>query len=281
MTQKDLKKFALPDAPGVYLFKKGREILYIGKATSLKDRVKSYFSIDLIATRGPRIVDMVTTATSLEWQETRSVLEALVVEAALIRKHLPAANVKEKDNRSYYFLALTNEPYPALSLVRGRTLEFLKSAEARAFKKIFGPFPHGTQLREALEIVRRIFPYCDPRCRLISDMISDIRPPRPCFSRQIGLCPGCCTGEITPAEYGKTVRRISLLLDGKIGTLERDLEQSMRVAAKARRFENADSLKRQLFALRHIRDASLIKPDELDATSFRVEAYDIAHPIHL
>ena len=277
MIQKDLKKFALPDTPGVYLFKKGKQTLYIGKATSLKDRVKSYFAIDLIATRGPRIVDMVTTATSLEWQETRSVLVALVVEAALIRKHLPAANVKEKDNRSYYFVALTNEPYPALSLVRGRTLEFLKSAEARAFKRVFGPFPHGTQLREALEIVRRIFPYCDPRCRLISDMISDIRPPRPCFSSQIGLCPGCCTGEITPAEYGKTVRRISLLLDGKIGTLERDLEQSMRVAAKARRFENADSLKRQLFALRHIRDASLIKPDELDATSFRVEAYDIAH----
>ncbi|HEY4507553.1 MAG TPA: hypothetical protein VJJ47_01580 [Candidatus Paceibacterota bacterium] len=277
MTQKDLKKFALPDAPGVYLFKKGKGILYIGKATSLKDRVKSYFSIDLLATRGPRIVDMVTMATEIEWQETRSVLEALVVEAALIRKHLPAANVKEKDNRSYYFVALTNEPYPALSLVRGRTLEFLKSAEARAFKKIFGPFPHGTQLREALEIVRRIFPYrgakCKP-CQLQSPTLSGYRP---CFSRQIGLCPGCCTGEITPAEYGKTVRRISLLLDGKIGTLERDLERSMKAAAKARRFEDADLLKRQLFALRHIRDASLIKPEELDATSFRVEAYDIAH----
>lgn len=269
MTQKDLEKFALPDAPGVYFFKLGKEILYIGKATSLKDRVRSYFAADLIATRGPRVVDMVTKAASLEWQETRSVLEALVLEAALIRKHLPKANVDEKDDKSYYFVALTDEPYPAVTLERGRALEFLRSADARAFKRVFGPFPHGSQLREALAIVRRIFPYRDPKCKAGSG--------RACFSRQIGLCPGCCTGEVSPAEYGKTVRRLALLLDGKIGSLERELERAMASAAKAKRFEDADALKRQLFALRHVRDASMVKADELAPSRSRVEAYDVAH----
>ncbi len=269
MTLDNLRKFDLPDAPGVYFFKLGKEILYIGKATSLKDRVRSYFGADLIATRGPKLVDMVTRADGLEWQECRSVLEALVLEAALIRKHLPKANTDEKDDKSYYFVVLTADEYPAVELVRGRTLEFLESSEAKKFKKVFGPFPHGGQLKEALGLVRRIFPYRDAKCR----------PPqaRPCFSFQIGLCPGCCVGKITPAEYAKTTRRLSLLFDGKIGALERDLERSMVAEAKARRFEAAEELKRRLFALRHIRDASLVKADELAPAGFRIEAYDVAH----
>jgi excinuclease UvrABC nuclease subunit len=269
VTLEALKKLNLPDVPGVYFFKLGKEILYIGKATSLKDRVRSYFGADLIATRGPKIVDMVTRADGVEWQECRSVLEALVLEAALIRKHQPKANTDEKDDKSYYFVCLTAEEYPAVELVRGRTLEFLKSAEAKKFKSVFGPFPHGGQLKEALGIVRKIFPYRDLKCR----------PPqaRPCFSYQIGLCPGCCIGKITPAEYAKTTRRLSLLLDGKIGALERDLERAMASEAKARRFEVAEVIKRQLFSLRHIRDASLVKADELAPAGFRIEAYDVAH----
>lgn len=282
MTLEAFKKLDLPDAPGVYFFKLGREILYIGKATSLRDRVRSYFGADLIATRGPKIVDMVTRADGVEWQECRSVLEALVLEAALIRKHLPKANTDEKDDKSYYFVALTDDEYPAVELVRGRTLEFLESSEAKKFKKVFGPFPHGGQLKEALGLVRRIFPYRDAKCHPVSRLNLDkyrgsTSIKRACFSRQIGLCPGCCTGEISPAEYGKTVRRIALLLDGKIGALERDLERSMAAEAKAWRFEAAEELKRKLFALRHIRDASLVKADELAAAGFRVEAYDVAH----
>lgn len=269
MTLAEFKKLNLPDVPGVYFFKLGKEILYIGKATSLKDRVRSYFGADLIATRGPKLVDMVTRADGLEWRECRSVLEALVLEAALIRRHLPKANTDEKDDKSYYFVALTAEEYPALELVRGRTLKFLQSAEAKRFRKVFGPFPHGGQLKEALATVRKIFPYRDAKCRSGQT--------RPCFSRQIGLCPGCCTGEISPAAYAKTVRRISLLLDGKIGALERDLERGMAAKAKARRFEVAETIKRQLFALRHIRDASMVKADELTPSGFRIEAYDVAH----
>ncbi|MBU6388756.1 nucleotide excision repair endonuclease, partial [Patescibacteria group bacterium] len=101
MQRSDLQKSNLPDAPGVYLFKQGRKVLYVGKATSLRDRVRSYFDDDLIATRGPRIVDMVTKADRIAYEATPTVLEALVREAALIKKYLPKANVEGKDDKSF------------------------------------------------------------------------------------------------------------------------------------------------------------------------------------
>ena len=109
MKIKDHKKIKLPDKPGVYFFMKGKTILYIGKATSLKDRTKSYFSKDLIATRGTMILDMVVQADDIKWQETDSVLEALILESALIKKHQPKYNVKEKDDKSWNYVCITNE----------------------------------------------------------------------------------------------------------------------------------------------------------------------------
>lgn len=268
MTIDDFRRFDLPDAPGVYFFKLGPEILYVGKATSLKDRVRSYFSPDLLKARGSRIVDMVTKADRVEWQTAGSVLEALVVEAALIKKHQPKANVDEKDDKSYLFVVFTDEEYPAVTFERGRTIEFA-AQEARKYRNVFGPFVHGGQIRQALELLRKIFPFRDPKCQP--------RSGRACFSRQIGLCPGCCTGEISPRDYAKTLRRLALILDGKIGAAEKDLERGMKAAAKAKRFEEAAALKRDLFALRHIRDVSLIRAEATGPAGFRVEAYDVAH----
>ncbi|MDE2021991.1 MAG: nucleotide excision repair endonuclease, partial [Patescibacteria group bacterium] len=92
MTRAELKKFDLPDEPGVYFFKKGRKILYIGKAASLRDRVRSYFSADLMSGRGPSIVKMAEEADAVDFQTTDSVLEALILEANLIKKHQPPYN---------------------------------------------------------------------------------------------------------------------------------------------------------------------------------------------
>src|SRR6185436_4075960 len=105
MKAADLKKFNLPDAPGVYFFKKKKEILYVGKATSLCDRVKSYFSKDIFVSRGPRIVKMLEEADSVEFAQTDSVLEALILEANEIKKHQPVYNAREKDDKSYNFVA--------------------------------------------------------------------------------------------------------------------------------------------------------------------------------
>src|SRR5438552_13352419 len=101
MERANLSKYKLPDVPGVYLFKQGRKVLYVGKATSLRDRVRSYFDDDLIATRGPRIVDMVTMADHIAHEPTPTVLESLVREAALIKRYMPRANVDGKDDSTF------------------------------------------------------------------------------------------------------------------------------------------------------------------------------------
>jgi len=122
MKKSDLKKYKLPHNPGVYFFLKGKDILYIGKATSLGDRVKSYFGKDLINTRGPMILDMVVQTTKIKYEETDSVLEALILESNLIKKYQPKYNVKEKDNKSFNYVCITKDIIPKVLIIRGRNL---------------------------------------------------------------------------------------------------------------------------------------------------------------
>src|SRR3989344_3185324 len=124
MERTKLKKSDLPDCPGVYLFKQGRKVLYVGKATSLRDRVRSYFDDDLIATRGPRIVDMVTRANSVAHETTPTVLEALVREAALIREYRPPANAEGKDDKTFLYACITDEEIPRVLAIRWSNLDF-------------------------------------------------------------------------------------------------------------------------------------------------------------
>jgi excinuclease ABC subunit C len=221
-----IKQYNLPDEPGIYFFKQGTDILYIGKATSLRDRVRSYFSLDLIKTRGPHIVDMVFKADSLEHIKTDSVLEALILEANLIKKYQPNYNSKEKDDKSFNYVVITREAYPQVLLVRGKDLD--EHFPKKEMKYVFGPYPHGLELKEGLRIIRRIFPYRDARCVPLSG--------KPCFNRQIGLCPGVCTGEISIKEYGRIIRNIKLLFEGKNHALIRTLTKEMKICAKEQAF---------------------------------------------
>lgn len=283
MTQKDFQKIVhnLPDNPGVYFFKKGREILYVGKATSLRDRVRSYFSRDLMGTRGPLLVKMVNEAEKIDFTPTDSVLEALILEAYTIKENQPPYNSKEKDDKSYNYVVITDEAFPRILTLRGRNLQKTNTYKVKA---TFGPFPHGTQLRDALKIVRKIFPYRD-RCSPAENFSrGKILAGKPCFNRQIGLCPGVCTGEIDAKQYAKTIRNIKLFFSGKKAQILKNLEKDMKGYAKKRLFEKAESTKRMIFALNHIQDVSLIRSDALQDklvfktdTSFRMEAYDIAH----
>ena len=274
------RKKNIPDGPGVYFFlDKNKKVLYIGKATSLRSRVRSYFSPDLAKARGPVITDMVEKATSIDWRQTDSVLEALLLEANLIKTHKPKHNTDLKDDKSFNYVVVTKEDFPAVLLIRGRDLTQRDPAD---FLHVFGPFPHGLQLKEAMKIVRKIFPYrdtCIPCARGGPTSASC----KPCFNRHIGLCPGVCTGEISKADYRKIIRRIALLFQGKKIELLKSLERDMKAAAKGENFEEAARLRGQVFALNHIQDVSLIK-DEYRAPSSpngvgntRIEAYDIAH----
>ena len=148
MLNTDIKKIisGLPDAPGVYQFKRGKNILYIGKATSLKDRVRSYFNKDIVETRSPLVSKMLQEFDKIDFIQTDSVLEALVLEAHLIKKFQPEANIKEKDNKSFNFVVITKEDFPRVLVVRGRELLNSHFTKDREFEisYSFGPFPNRT-----------------------------------------------------------------------------------------------------------------------------------------
>ncbi|OGI68119.1 hypothetical protein A2738_02975 [Candidatus Nomurabacteria bacterium RIFCSPHIGHO2_01_FULL_42_15] len=280
------KKNNLPDKPGVYFFKKGKDILYIGKATSLRERTKSYFSKDLINTRGPLILDMVFKANNIKWEVSDSVLEALILEANLIKKHQPYYNTREKDDKSFNYVVITTEKLPKVVIVRGSNIK------NQVFKNIYGPYTSGMQLREAMKIVRRIFPFLDDKSKNYLE-----------FYKQINLVPDSNDRKM----YLQNIRNIKLFLKGKKKKILKNLQKEMKEYAKRREFEKAGEIKRQIFALQHINDVALIKDGgqyALERTLgrsgddgqrkfstknfrgesksmlpevFRIEAYDVAH----
>lgn len=276
MERADLVRIAkkLPDEPGVYFFLGARkEILYIGKATSLKSRVRSYFSDDIAEKRSALIEQMVREAKTIEWTVTDSVLEALILEANLIRTHKPRHNSRAKDDKSFNHLVVTNEDFPRLLVVRGKDIAERFSEED--IRSCFGPFTSGVSLKEALKIVQRIFRFYDTKMP-VKNAKSKMARGKITFNRQIGLYPG----SESQKEYLRTIRHIELLFMGKKSTLIKELERDMRAAAKSQEFEKAGEIKRRIFALTHIQDVALIKERDRihrDDRTIRIEAYDIAH----
>lgn len=288
MQKSSLSKLNMPDKPGVYFFLGGKKsdvgrrdpqtsnvrqekILYIGKATSLKDRVRSYFSPDLIETRGAHIVDMVFKADDIKWTETDSVLEALILEANLIKKHQPYYNTKEKDDKSFNFVCVTKEY--KIRIIRGKDLNQTKEK----FKNIYGPFPKGGELKEALRIIRKFFPYIEDRKGAKG---------KEEFYKQIKLLPE------DSAQNKKNINNICLFFEGKKKKIIQIFTKEMKSLAKEKRFEEAGEIKRKIFALNHINDIALIKEDlsmggerldpegskgQASNSRTRIEAYDIAH----
>lgn len=273
MTKDKLKK-NIPDNPGVYFFLgKRKEILYIGKATSLRSRIKSYFTDDLKEKRSELIKNMVEEAKAVEWTVTDSVLEALILETNLIRTHKPRCNTISKDDKSFNHVVITNEEFPRVLVVRAKDLRTQFSEDDIKYE--FGPFPSGGLFKEALKIIRRIFKFYDTK-RPVGAEKSKLERGRIDFNRQIGLYPD----EMTKKEYLRTIRHIRLFFEGKKKQLVKELERDMKALAKAQKFEEAGEIKRKIFALQHIEDVSLIKREHKqyqDDRSARVEGYDVAH----
>jgi excinuclease UvrABC nuclease subunit len=212
---------------------------------------------------------MLKAAATVKFHQTDSVLEALILEANLIKKHQPPYNTREKDNKSFNYLIITREDFPRVLVVRGRDL-FDRWGDKK-IKFLFGPFPSGGALKEGMKIIRKIFPFrdtCDPKST------------KPCFNRQIGLCPGVCSGEVSSKEYGRLIRNIQLLLNGKKGKLVAQLEREMKKLATDEEFERAADVRRQIFALLHIRETALLGDDykvSRGGDVVRVEGFDVAH----
>lgn len=290
MILSELQKLNLPDSPGVYFFmdkEKGGEILYIGKATSLRGRVRSYFDDDILHKRGLHIANMVTLAKHVEYKTTRSVLEALLLENELIKKNKPKYNTISKDDKSYFVLVITDETFPRVVLARAKDIDkennlLLRSKylgkinkEVVKVKSTFGPYPSGQYAKDSLKLIRRIFPFRD-KCNPYDPK----HPHRknPCFSYQIGLCPGVCSGACDKKRYKKIIERLITFLEGNGEEVRRDLEEDMKAYAKELKFEDAQKVKEMIYALDHIRDAHLISRDvKEEDKNVRIEAFDVAH----
>ena len=183
-------------------------------------------------------------------------------------------------------------------LVRGRDL--VEGKFVAPIRSLYGPFPHGMELRAAMKIVRKIFPYrekCEPWNKEQGARNKKDRSPariatqararersvagRACFHRQIGLCPGVCTKEISARAYGRTVRNIERFFEGKKASISKILERDMMREAKLLRFERAAEIRRTIFALGHIQDVTLLgqrtESDVLGSAGIRIEGYDVAH----
>lgn len=255
-------KLNLPDSPGVYFFiGQNNKILYIGKATSLRNRVKSYFGEDIVEKRSLLIAQMVEKTKKVEYRKTDSVLEALILEASLIKIHKPKYNSIQKDDKSFNYVVFTKEKYPRILIIREKGLKDYDP------KYLFGPFPHGGQLKEALKIIRKIFPFFDTK-----KPIENIKEKQLKFNQEIGLYPSNLD------DYSKTITHLKLFFEGKKKTLLRKLDKEMKEYAKRREFESAGAIKKQIFALNHIQDVSLIKEEITTPKEyFRIEAYDVAH----
>lgn len=275
MAKKESKYKNLPETPGVYLFKnKAGKLLYIGKAGNLKRRVSSYF----LRPHDYRIQKLASEISDIEYKKTDTAIEALILEAELIKKRMPLYNIREKDDKSFLFVEIVKEMFPRVLLVRGK--EKIKGRR-------FGPFTSAAQAREALKIIRRIFPFSTHPIR-DHDTVAKRQPgsngtgAKPCFDYQIGLCPGTCVGAISQKEYLKNIKNLELFFEGKKKKIVGNLKKDMAAASRTMEYEKADRIKRQLFALQHIQDVALIKESpiensRLEIQNYRIEGYDISN----
>lgn len=227
----DLKQ--IPHHPGVYLFQNSRgRVIYVGKAIDLRNRVSSYFqkSAKLL----PRTKLLVDNITGFEVIKVESEIEALILEANLIKKHRPYYNVRLKDDKDFLYIKITKEQYPSVQLARTKDLP--------GAKKYFGPFPDSRAARTTYKLLRKIFPYrtCTPGVG------------KACFYYHIGLCLGPCLGVISPQDYSRMIRRLIYFLEGKKEQVVRELTYEMNNAARKLEFERAGALKRQIDSIVYV-----------------------------
>ncbi len=289
-----------------------KRILYIGKAANLRRRVSSYFApLEIARPKGPegaqararfltglkrpldpRIEKLVSLVKKIDYRKTDSALEALILEAELIKKHEPPFNIKEKDDKSFLYVEVTKEKFPRVFMVRGRQGATSKNSV------LFGPFVQSSNLREALRIIRKIFPYnthpphkimwgASPSTRLRQGFGGQEKPAkynRPCFDYQIGLCPGICIGAISREEYLKNVNNLKLFFEGKKNRILGNLKREMSKASKILEFEKAAKIRKQIFALQHIEDTALISNSgfgnwelKIGNSAKRIEGYDVSN----
>jgi len=255
-----------PDAAGVYLMKdRQAEVLYIGKAKSLKKRLTSYIGRDLAG----KTIALMSCVYDIEWRLTPTESLALLLEASLVQKYKPKYNVSLRDDKSFPMVKITHEEFPGICITR-------KKEDDGA--RYFGPYTSAGLLREALKIIRRHFPYRS--CRQL--------PAHACMYYRIGLSPAPCINKINKKEYAKTIENISLILEGRTDDLIKKLSKQMKHDSQDENFEQAARMRDQINALGALAQthAGSANQDELEDLKNslclrkipeRIEAFDISN----
>ena len=204
----------LPDKPGVYLMHDAEgKVIYVGKAVVLKNRVRSYFRN--LASHTPKVKAMVAKIAEIETIITSSEVEALILECNLIKKYRPRYNISLKDDKSYPYLKVTmQEDFPRLHMTRRLS---------RDGAKYYGPYADAGAMYETMKLLKTMFPL--RTCRKMN-------PDRPCLNYHIKRCLAPCAGYVSKEEYGKMIKSVCMVLDGRTTELERDLKQRMQEAAE-------------------------------------------------
>ena len=227
----------LPDKPGVYLMHDAEgKVIYVGKAVVLKNRVRSYFRN--LASHTPKVKAMVANIAEIETIVTSSEVEALILECNLIKKYRPRYNISLKDDKTYPYLKVTmQEDFPRLYMTRRLQ---------RDGAKYYGPYADAGAMHATVKLLRTMFPL--RTCRKMN-------PDRPCLNYHIKRCLAPCAGYVSRDEYGKMIKSVCMVLDGRTTELERDLKQRMQEAAENYAFEEAARLRDQLQAVERLNES--------------------------
>ena len=220
----------LPDSCGVYIMKsKKGKILYVGKATSLRSRVSSYFS------RSSSIkTDMlIENVASIDYIECETPQQALILEAALIKEKKPKYNIALRDSKTYPYVEITKEKFPRI---------FISRPKRKEGKLLFGPYTQAKTLKSALALIRKIFPYRS--CRTM--------PKNPCLFFHLRLCPAPCIAKISFLDYQVAIDSISKILKGERKKLSLSLNRKMKELAAKKKFEQAAGIRDKLLAIESV-----------------------------
>jgi len=228
----------VPTKPGVYFFKNGDdEIIYIGKAKHLRNRVKSYFQ--KTKHQSAKNISMIKRIADIEWIVVRSEVEALLTEANLIKKHQPRYNINLRDDKSFPYIRITKEPYPRVFITR----EIIRDGS-----KYFGPYTDVRHLRRSLKAVHRIFPVRSCDYFIDNKTIKDNKVSL-CLDYHIKKCQGPCEGMVTKIDYNNMIKQVIQFLQGRTKQTESYIQNQMGKASSEMRFEDAGMFRDQLHAI--------------------------------
>ena len=228
----------VPTKPGVYFFKNDLgDIIYIGKAKHLRNRVRSYFQKNKYQT--PKNISMIKRIDDIEWLVVRNEVEALLTEANMIKQHQPHYNVNLKDDKSFPYIRITKEPYPRVFITR----EIVRDGS-----KYFGPYTDVYHLRKSLKAVHKIFPVrsCD---YFINDESISAKKISLCLDYHIKKCQGPCEGKVSENDYNDMIKQVISFLQGRTKETELYINDQMKKASTQMRFEDAGIFRDQIHAI--------------------------------